>query len=275
MDRHNLETNPIRFKFMPTPGSKLHVGHAWLVFVMHSLVKAIRREGRAAELVLVLDEINMTPNGSFDDKVTKPHGEQILHDMKRLEMGPDRVIWNGDRLFVNRANDPALSMIALETWNQSCVRPVSYFLHNALLDAHMGITHIIRGEDRREFNGLYEECYRKLGYPAPMHAYMPLLVGAGSAKISASEPYQVSTVLEKTTPDELFCFLVEQCIEQCAEGGRRVEPVRDRESAEARLLGDDWRAMLDGEPSAGQRFFARFATKPRVGIQEGRCVGQS
>ena len=257
---------------MPTPSAKIHIGHAWLVFVMHSLVKAIRRDGRDAELVLVLDEINMTANGSFNDEVTKQHGGQIIRDMERLEMGPDRVVWNGDGPFVQRANDPALGTIVLETWAPSCIRPASYFLHNALLDARLGITHIIRGEDRREFNGLYEECYRKIGYPAPWLAYMPLLLqGPGKAKVSASEPYLVSTVLEKTTPDELFCFLVEQCIE----GDRRDEPARERESAAARLLGDDWRTMLAAEEPAGQPFFARFAAKPRVSIKEGRCVDQS
>ena len=243
---------------------------------MHSLVKAIRRAGRDAELVLVLDEINMTPDGSFNDDVAKQHGEQIIRDLERLKMGPDRVVCNGDGPFVELANDAAIGTIALETWTPSHDRPASYFLHNALLDSHLGITHIIRGEDRREFNGIYEECYRKLGYPAPLLAYIPLLLqGSDVAKVSATESYQVSTVLEKATAEELFCFLVEQCVEQCVEGGRRPGPVRDRQAAAARLLGDDWREMLDDEQPAGQRFFARFAAKPRISIKEGRCVDQS
>ena len=125
------------------------------------------------------------------------------------------------------------------------------------------------------FKEIYEECYQKLNYPAPLLDYIPLVLDTRERKISASEPYQVSTVLEKTTPDKMFCFLAEQCIQQFTENGQETEPVQDRESAEARLLGDDWRLMLDREPSARQRFHARFAAKPQVNIEEGHCVSQS
>ncbi len=164
MSHHESLSTPVRFKFMPTPNSKLHVGHAWLIFVMHTLLEAVRREGREAELVLVLDEIGLTPSGSFDGEVTKRCGHEILRAMEQLDMEPDLVIWNGDGQYVQWANDPTIHKPELETWDPNWTRPSTYFLYNALLDVHLGITHVIRGEDRREFHDLYEECYQKLGW---------------------------------------------------------------------------------------------------------------
>ncbi len=266
----------IRFKFMPTPSAALHVGHAWLVFVMHALVKAVRREGGEAELVLVLDEINMSADGSFDEEVTKRLGREIIFDLQRLDANPDRVVWNGDGQYAELAEAASLDAIALRNWTPGCIRPAEYFLRNALLDAELGVTHVVRGEDRRDFNAIYAECYEKLGCRAPLPGFIPLLrQGAGAAKISASNPYRISALLEKTSADELFCFLAEQCIERRGEDGASLHPVADREAAETRLLGDDWREMLDGEPAATKRFFGRFAAEPLVRIEEGRCVGRS
>lgn len=269
-------TGAIRFKFMPTPSAALHVGHAWLVFVMHSLVKAVRREGGEAELVLVLDEINMRADGTFDAETSRQHGRDIILDLQRLDLNPDRVFLNGDQEYAERAASSGLDAITIQNIPSDCIRPAKYFLRNALLDAELGVTHIIRGEDRREFNEIYAECYEKLGVRAPLSLFIPLLrQGEGAAKISASNPYQASAILEKTLPDELFCFLVGQCIKQCNEGDAEPQPCENRASAEARLLGDDWPGMLAGEKEATQRFFARFVPEPRLNIVEGRFVAKS
>ena len=195
---------------------------------------------------------------------------------KGWEQNPDRVVYNGDRQYVEQTNDSKINKIVLESWNSDCIRPASYFLHNALLDASLEITHIIRGEDRREFTELYEECYRKIGYQVPVLSYIPLLLReTGETKISASVPYLVSTLLEKTTLDELFCFLAENCIAQSEGGARRAKPICDRETAERLLLGDGWWAMLADNKDAEHSFFSRFIAKPRVTIEDGRCAVQS
>ncbi len=60
-----------------------------------------------------------------------------------------------------------------------------FLLANALDDAHMGITHVIRGEDHVNGTPKYLMILRALGRPEPTaFAHMPLLVNEGRKKLS-------------------------------------------------------------------------------------------
>lgn len=60
-----------------------------------------------------------------------------------------------------------------------------FLLANALDDAHMGITHVIRGEDHVNGTPKYLMILRALGLPEPTaFAHMPLLVNEGRKKLS-------------------------------------------------------------------------------------------
>jgi glutamyl-tRNA synthetase len=60
-----------------------------------------------------------------------------------------------------------------------------FFLANAVDDAEMDITHVIRGEDLIDSTHRVLALRAALGYPDPPHyAHLPLLVGADRAKLS-------------------------------------------------------------------------------------------
>ncbi len=60
-----------------------------------------------------------------------------------------------------------------------------FLLANALDDAHMGITHVIRGEDHVNGTPKYLMILRALGLPEPVaFAHMPLLVNESRKKLS-------------------------------------------------------------------------------------------
>jgi glutamyl-tRNA synthetase len=60
-----------------------------------------------------------------------------------------------------------------------------FFLANAVDDADMGITHVLRGEDLLDSTHRVLALRRALGHPdAPVYAHMPLILGPGGAKLS-------------------------------------------------------------------------------------------
>ncbi len=60
-----------------------------------------------------------------------------------------------------------------------------FFLANAVDDADMGITHVIRGEDLIDSTHRVLALREALGFPGrPRYAHLPLLVGADRAKLS-------------------------------------------------------------------------------------------
>jgi glutamyl-tRNA synthetase len=60
-----------------------------------------------------------------------------------------------------------------------------FFLANAVDDADMGITHVLRGEDLLDSTHRVLALRRALGYPdAPVYAHLPLILGRGGAKLS-------------------------------------------------------------------------------------------
>ncbi|QYG94504.1 glutamate--tRNA ligase [Iamia sp. SCSIO 61187] len=81
---------------------------------------------------------------------------------------------------VSFANDSLEDFVLLRS-NGSPV----FLLANALDDAHMGITHVIRGEDHVNGTPKYLMILRALGLPEPVaFAHMPLLVNEGRKKLS-------------------------------------------------------------------------------------------
>lgn len=258
------------FKFMPTPSGRLHIGHAWLLFVMQAIGEALRRDGREVEIVLVLDEIN-SGYARKDTERIRQIGEDIVSDMQQLGIPPDLVLSNGESRFFEAMQDPQIEAIILEKWRPKCGNPVNYFLHNAILDTRLGITHIVRGDEQRMYREVYEECYRKLGVDIPVLCYIPYVRQPNGQKIgSPPGAYVVQNVLATMSVEELFCLLVGQCIREEWELGSPP----DRAAALRRLLGDgQWGNMVDLKDK-GKRdcFFGRFAECPQIGIDGQRCV---
>jgi len=60
-----------------------------------------------------------------------------------------------------------------------------FFLANAVDDAEMGITHVLRGEDLLDSTHRVLALRRALGYPdQPVYAHTPMIVGPGGQKLS-------------------------------------------------------------------------------------------
>ncbi|MCD4728215.1 MAG: hypothetical protein K8R46_11165 [Pirellulales bacterium] len=264
MPRTDAMLPAVRFKFMPTPSVGLHVGHAWLLFVMQAIGEALEQHGREVELMLVVDEINMICMGRSLEGVREV-GEDIVRDMEQLGVPPDRTVWNREAYLGDAQSDPRLKSIVLEKWRPEGKLPVSYLLHNAALDAHLGITHIIRGADLKVHKEVHEECYEKLGVEIPALDYIPFVRRRSGEKIGSHHgAYTIQQVLSHMSVEELFCVLVGRGIRLNGESG----PPPDRTTALRRLLGDEpWVNSFDAEDAPGrERFFARFADAPQFEI---------
>jgi hypothetical protein len=263
----------LRFKFMPNPlKAGLHLGHAWLLFVMQALRENLQQHGRAVELVLVMDDLLSRRGGNLSEEEWQS-GKDTIRDMELLGTPPDRMVWSGDPQFVESFQQQIHS-ICLEKWHSglTCANMPYYFLHNAALDVHLGITHIIRGDDRLEYTELYEECYRKLGGGTPALYYIPVVCQANGKKIdSGSAPHLVRTLLLNNSAEELLCLLVGQCMRH----DREADWPCDHSTAMRLLLGDDqpWLTTLDPKDEIGRsRFFERFVHGRQIDIEERRCV---
>lgn len=263
MPRTDAVLPTVRFKFMPTPSGGLHVGHVWLLFVMRAIGEALEQHGRAVELVLVVDEINMICMRRSLEGVREV-GKDIVRDMEQLGVPPDRVVWNGEAYLGDAQSDPRLKSIVLEKWRPEKGLSASYFLRNAALDAHLGITHIIRGADLKAHQEIHEECYEKLGVEIPVLDYIPFVRRCSGEKIgSHNHEYAIQQVLSHMSVEELFCVLVGRGIRLNGESGSPP----DRATALRRLLDEPWVNTFDPKDNAGRaRFFARFADAPHFEI---------
>ncbi|MEN6449892.1 MAG: hypothetical protein ABFC96_05310 [Thermoguttaceae bacterium] len=258
----NLPT--VRFKFMPTPTGRLHVGHAWLLYVMRALGEALDAQGRTSELVLVIDDLNMPYVGRSLDG-TRETGEAIIEDMERLGVPPNRVVWNGDFELNDAQAKLQRESIVLQSWRPERGLSVGYFLRNAALDSHLGITNIIRGDDLTVYKDLYEESYDKLGITPPILDYIPFVRQPSGEKIgSHCQEYVIQKVLSCMTLDEMICRLASQGIQR---NGDAASP-QNLASALLLLSRDTrWVKTLDQRGDAArQLFLSRFAHAPQFQI---------
>lgn len=139
----------------------------------------------------------------------------------------------------------------------------SYFSANAVLDATIGITHIIRGADQFHNVTPYRNFYALLGLPAPTLMYVPLLLDAEGGKISSGSGFLVSDLLDRMTPDALFCRLAHACVLHASES-----PIpASRSEAAALLLGEDGGCALhsgQGATLMQANLLARLVAQPRL-----------
>ena len=263
----------IRFKFMPTPSAPLHVGHAWLLFVMDTLATKAREQGHVAEVLLVIDRLMAGIQG-LDEERMASNADAIVRDIDHLGIVLDAIAYNDrDPQAVDRcrrdpgfANVPSLLPAPLTPAHYFSLCSPNYFLNNAILDSVLGITHILRGADQFHNVGIYRNVYALLGLTPPSLLYLPLLLNRDQNKISSGTAFILSEVLKNMTPDELFCALVSACMARAADA-----PVpSNRAQAQLLLLGEDWTFVLassgSGDPALQSAFLSRLNPQPIIDL---------
>jgi glutamyl/glutaminyl-tRNA synthetase len=204
------ENAPLRFKFMPTPSDRLHVGHAWLLFVIDTCVRALNERGIAAELILVIDRMNWNYT-SPDEALTSQYTAGILEDVRLLGVAPHAIVVNTEHPLPHNLASKANS-ITLDGWHADLQLPCDYYCYNAACDLDLGITHIIRGDDRMPWNAIYEETYTKLGCMLPQLIYLPVLRDFDGYKISGGTKELVVALLARMSCDDLLRRLLAACL---------------------------------------------------------------
>jgi len=203
---------------MPTPSGPLHVGRAWLLLITAAFIHEARRRGQAAELTLVFDTRVSRYYGRSDAFIAAT-GEQIIADICRLGITVERVLTNenaaiDDHLW--QTERAALAAEFGEDFSRYALPPHS-FLDNARLDRQLGVTHLVRGNDRRSYRSNYATCYRALGYAEPTQVYLPLVRDANGVKMAAGSPCRVSELLDAMSLEQLTRRLIETCVERDAQ----------------------------------------------------------
>ncbi|MCC7481766.1 MAG: hypothetical protein IT541_09620 [Hyphomicrobiales bacterium] len=260
----------LRFKFMPTPSAPLHVGHAWLLFVMDALVAQANRQGRSAEIILVIDRLMAGIQG-LDEQRMNSNTNSIIQDIDQLGIRLGAVAFN-DRAAqaVERCRrDPgfcdAVAMLPaslIPPYYFSLCSP-NYFISNAILDAALGITHILRGADQFHHFGIYRNVYALLGITPPLLMYLPLILNEGMSKISSGSGFILSEMLQRISPEELFCRLVQACVKRAED---KPLPIHREEATEI-LLGDEGDFLLDfidGNAAKRSGFLAGLVPQPVI-----------
>ncbi|OGX38908.1 MAG: hypothetical protein A3C53_02240 [Omnitrophica WOR_2 bacterium RIFCSPHIGHO2_02_FULL_68_15] len=198
----------VRVRFAPSPTGKLHVGSArtalfnWLFARHHHGVFILRIEDtdQKRSKAEFLDDIYASlaflgiaadEGPFFQSQRTDLYREQaqkLLKDGKAVErdggiifpVPPGQVTFN-DLLHGDIMVDTTLfeSLVLMKsdgtpTYNFACV----------VDDALMKISHIIRGDDHIANTPKQVVLYQALGFPLPVFAHIPLIVGADRARLS-------------------------------------------------------------------------------------------
>jgi len=219
--------------------------------------------GRAAELVVVFDT-RVSRHYGRSQKVIDTTCQEIIADIERLGLSPSRLIFN-DEVAWDTDRTALMGQLSEEVASSVSQGP-SFFLDNARLDQQLGVTHIVRGSDRRSYRGVYEACYRALGYRPPTQVFLPLVRDGEGVKITANSPYLVNELLDCMTPDQLFGALVEVCV--ASNGHAPVEG--GRTGAMAKLLGEEPDFLL-GKYDRVMSFESRFVGVPRFQVPNQPC----
>ncbi len=249
------------FKFMPTPSGPLHIGHAWLLFIMDALARRLRQQGHAADLVVIFDDLNAKNQDRNAESISQI-SSVMIEDLRLLGIPISLAVSNEERAIISEAEIERMCSIEMSQQQGPDGQSALNYLQNAWLDHLLGVTHILRGKDREPFSAIYQECYDRLAVRGPDVSFLPLLLNE-EHRITASSPTnQVRHVMSDRTPDDLFCLLVDRCIEHPPTSA----PPTDRAAATELLLGDAWSFVLGG-PAAErekQQYLARFVQQPKV-----------
>jgi glutamyl/glutaminyl-tRNA synthetase len=251
---------PFRFKFMPTPSDRLHVGHAWLLFVIDTCVKAMNERGVEAELILVIDRMNWdytTP----DEALTSLYTAGIIEDIRLLGITPHATVVNTEHQLPQDLCSKVNS-IALDGWHEDLKLPCEYYCYNAACDLDLGVTHIIRGDDRKPWNAIYEETYFKLGCAGPHLLYVPVLCDLNGRKISGGTQELISKLLALMSIDELLCGLLAVCLAS----PDHVSHFGQAQSQLLSIIGDSLFGHNASPCVNWSRFLQLFVSSPRFSV---------
>jgi len=206
----------IRFKFMPTPSARLHLGHAWLLIIMDNLVKQARVAGRQADIVLVLDDLTCGQSDGLAEKAKK-----IIEDAAWLGIEFAEVVCNYSYPYESATQAKPMRCIPCSTVTSPCLYPahlstlhagVSYYLKNCVIDAALEVTHVIRGADQLARASIYKTLYEFLEMPSPRMVYLPFVNRADGGKISADGIHTIEVLQKQLTRDDIVTLLVSQCL---------------------------------------------------------------
>ncbi len=265
----------IRFKFMPTPSCRLHVGHAWLLLIMDRLARQARDAGYKADIVLVIDDLTgsdqeLTPEKMYETETG------ILEDTAWLEIEFSKVIHNSSFPYVSNVQGKLIHTVACSTLAPASLYPAhlntlvlgtQYYIKNCIIDAALGITHMIRGADQLARVAVYRSFYELLGMPSPTLVYLPFVCNAGGGKIGTDGTYSIEAVRKHLSRDELMAIVVRQCLKRSEPDTAETWNIQE---AQKQLLGDDWDWILGKADSASKltSFFGRIESAPKVATKE-------
>ncbi len=158
-------------------------------------------------------QANKQPTG-YDRKCRNLSAEQVQLNMEagqtsviRLAMPLEGVtilkdVIRGDISYENRLQD---DQVLVKTDGYP-----TYFLACAVDDHHMGITHILRGDDWLSSAPKLVQVFNALGWEPPLFAHPPLILGPDKKKLSKRHGSTtfVDFISQGYLPEALFNFLV-------------------------------------------------------------------
>lgn len=259
----------IRFKFMPTPSCGLHAGHAWLLMLMKELAAKAREDGLKSDIILVVDDMTAISQNADVAKM-KANAESIVEDSKWLGIEYSHVVWNSEYLYPSKLTKYPIrwqyvknSTLANLTNGRFDGVFISheYYQKNVMIDAALGVTHIIRGEDQIAKFAIYQAYYELFNILAPRLVYMPFVGDEKGGKITGhGTPHTIAALRDKISSDDLFIRIVDTCLKVPAEKCTSPQQARDK------LLSYDWRWIISGGESQNfwNQFMARIEPQPKL-----------
>ena len=148
----------------------LEAGHAFRCYMTPQEADAAKIAARAEGHALRSPWRDRAPDAASADRphvvrFKVPDGETVIEDIVR-----------GTVRFANKDLD---DLVLLRTDGT----PI-YNLAVAVDDHDMGVTHVIRGEEHLSNAARQALIYNAMGWPLPVFAHLPLIVGADGAKLS-------------------------------------------------------------------------------------------
>jgi hypothetical protein len=151
---------------------------------------------------------------------------------------PDHVVRNDEQSGAESEVDHLSREDVFSDWKKKYDFFADHFLNISAWDRKLGITHIVRGNDRLPYDPPYRECYRKLKYLVPNLLYVPVLLNGEGERISFNCPeYFISNVMQQYGRSVVEKLLLRSCLRNC----------------------DDWSDLENPE-----MFFAKLIQEPRV-----------
>src|SRR5262252_8733632 len=212
-------SGPVRVRFAPSPTGHLHVGGArtalfnWLFARHHGGVFILRIEdtdrSRSTEeyIGFILDAIRWLgldwdegpPSVGYRQteraEIYRAHAERLLAEGQAYRCRCTAETLDALRLRTPREGQTVVEDVIhgavafdnaqLDDW--ILVRTdgtPTYNFCNVVDDVSMKITHVIRGNDHLSNTPKQIQCYVALGYPVPVFAHIPMILGADKSRLS-------------------------------------------------------------------------------------------